>query len=214
MTVTMPAVGQLAGATPIIPAQGQGPTEGQVQAPVDATTDGPPIQGSPTQGPPAQYPPYPYQYFEPQPDRFGRFLTRMVERTPRWAGPLAAAGGIAMALGYTVLVRPTSVTAGTNPACIFRMLTGFDCPGCGGTRAAWYLMHGDIMAAAWHHAPLVFAAPFLVYLYLVWALNASFGLRLPQLQVSTRSLMFFMAGWSIFSVLRNLPWAPFAMFYV
>jgi hypothetical protein len=164
---------------------------------------------------PHPYPyPYSYGYLEPKRDRFSEFVVRTVDRAPRWVGPLASAGGIGMAVAYTFLVRPNSVWAGAHSTCIVRILTGFDCPGCGGTRAAWYLMHGDLLEAARNHAPLVFATPFLVYMYLVWALNSTFGWNLPQLRLSTRSLMFFMAGWAVFSLLRDLPWAPFSFFYV
>ena len=38
--------------------------------------------------------------------------------------------------------------------CLFRSLTGLYCPGCGGTRAAKFLLHGDICKSLWYH-PLV-----------------------------------------------------------
>ncbi len=34
------------------------------------------------------------------------------------------------------------------PACVFKLVTGFDCPGCGSTRALHALLHGDIFKAA------------------------------------------------------------------
>lgn len=172
-------------------------------APIDGAPFPAPIDGAPL---PA--------YLQPQPDRFTAFLTRVANRTPRWVGPLAAAGAIGAAVAYTTLVRPGSVYAATHPTCIVRILTGFDCPGCGGTRSAWYLMHGDLVEAARHHAPFVFVVPFLMYMYVAWALKVTFGWRVPQLTLSTRSIMFFMAVWAVFSVLRNLPWAPFTWFYV
>ena len=156
----------------------------------------------------------PYQYIEPQRDRFTSFIVRLIDRAPRWVGPLAASGSIGLGVAYTFLVRPTAVQTGLHTTCLVRLLTGFDCPGCGGTRAAYYLMHGDIAEAARHHALLVFAAPFLAYMYVAWALRTTFGWRIPQLRLSTKSIMFFMAVWSVFSVARNLPWAPFTWFYV
>ena len=34
-----------------------------------------------------------------------------------------------------------------SPGCTFRKYTGISCPGCGGTRAAGALLHGDIVGA-------------------------------------------------------------------
>lgn len=38
--------------------------------------------------------------------------------------------------------------------CLFRRMTGLYCPGCGGSRAARYLLRGDIGKSLWYH-PLV-----------------------------------------------------------
>lgn len=38
--------------------------------------------------------------------------------------------------------------------CFFSAVLGFYCPGCGGTRAASALIHGDLLKALWYH-PLV-----------------------------------------------------------
>jgi hypothetical protein len=37
---------------------------------------------------------------------------------------------------------------------------------------------------------------------------------LPRLRVTPLGIGLFLAGWLVFSVLRNLPWAPFSWFYV
>lgn len=164
----------------------------------------------------AQPGPYaaPIVYAPPEQDRITAFVTRLVDRTPRWVGPVASLGGIFGAVAYTLAVHPTSLWASTHPTCLMRVLTGFDCPGCGGTRSAWYLIHGDLADAARHHAIFVFAVPFMAYMYVVWMLNTLFGLRLPQLRLSTRSIMLLMAAWGVFSVVRNLPWEPFTFLYV
>ncbi len=49
--------------------------------------------------------------------------------------------------------------------CIFIMLFGINCPGCGMSRAVFSLLRGDVLGAFSYH-PMVFAMP-VVYLY-IW----------------------------------------------
>ena len=150
---------------------------------------------------------------EPPVDRVTRFSERLMTRAPRWLAPLAVLGCIGGAIGYTMWSAPTAAGADSIPSCLVKLTTGLDCPGCGGTRAAWYLLHGDLPAAARHHIVFVFAVPFLVYLYVAWA-GKALGWKLPQLALSPKMLGFFLGGLGLFMVLRNLPWAPFTYFFV
>jgi hypothetical protein len=142
-----------------------------------------------------------------------RWTERIATRSP-WLAPVASLGCIAAALGYTIWADPTNVAAGEPPSCLVKLTTGFDCPGCGGTRAAWYLMHGDLPAAARHHLMFVFAVPFLLYMYVAWAGRLAFGWRLPQLRMSPKIVAWFLAAWAVFTVARNLPIAPFTWIFV
>jgi hypothetical protein len=155
-----------------------------------------------------------YYYAPPPPGRFTALMMRLYGRFPVWAAPAAI---LACFLGTAALVlwsNPADSNAASTPSCLVKLTTGLDCPGCGGTRAFWYLLHGNLPAAARHHLIAVFAAPFLVYAYIAWAGNAVFGTRLPQLRVSPRAVSIFLGAWAVFSVARNLPWAPFTWFYV
>ena len=185
--------------------------------PTPATTDG-------TYAPPGTYVPagmyappgmvaMPTQYAYPD-DRFGRLMLRAWDRSPRWATPLAVLVCFLGGVAYTLLTHPTSSDATSTPNCIIKLTTGFDCPGCGGTRAFYYLMHGNVLAAARSHLILVFAAPYLVYMYVAWAGGAFFNWKLPALRPSPRAISVFLGVWLVFSVLRNLPWAPFSWLYV
>lgn len=44
--------------------------------------------------------------------------------------------------------------------CIFHLITGLYCPGCGGTRAARFFLHGELLKSFWYH-------PLVLYLALV-----------------------------------------------
>jgi hypothetical protein len=149
----------------------------------------------------------------PEPGRFTRFFIRLHER-PAWAVPAAVLGCVGAGVAYTLAVNPTAAHADATPSCAFKLLTGFDCPGCGGTRALWYLLHGNVPEAARHHMVAVFAAPFLVYLFVAWASNRIFRTKIPMLPISSKVIGIFLGVWAVFSVLRNLPWEPFSLFYV
>jgi Protein of unknown function (DUF2752) len=155
-----------------------------------------------------------HQHAMARPGRLTAFVIDVAQRLPRWAGPAGVALCAATGIAYTLLVNPTAADADSRPTCIMKLFTGFDCPGCGGTRAAWYMLHGNIAAAARHHLPLVFATPFLVYLYMAWTLGTVTRLKVPQLRLSNTAILGFLAAWAVFSIARNLPWAPFTWFYV
>ncbi len=182
-----------------------------------------PPAGYPQPGyPPAGYPQSGYPLAGPQPmpalryetDPFSRFLIRLWSRAPKVTAPLLVLVCFAGGVGYTLATRPADSDAAASPSCLLKLTTGFDCPGCGGTRAFWFLLHGDLPAAARSHLLAVFAVPFLVYLYLAWAVNGVFGRKLPMLRITPRAVSIFLAAWTVFAVLRNLPWAPFTWFYV
>ncbi|WP_018908557.1 DUF2752 domain-containing protein [Salinispora arenicola] len=153
-------------------------------------------------------------YSAPEPDRLTRFVLRLQERTPRWVVPLAALGCVGAGIGYTLLFDPTRSAPDAAPTCLLKLTTGLDCPGCGGTRALWYVLHADLPAAARHHVLLVFALPFLAYLFVAWAGRQAFGWRLPELRIGNKLIGAVLAVWFAFSVVRNLPWAPFTALYV
>ncbi|MET8835271.1 DUF2752 domain-containing protein [Micromonospora sp. NPDC004540] len=149
-----------------------------------------------------------------EPDRFTRLVLRLHARAPRWAVPLAALGCVGLGMAYALLSDPTQSDPDARPTCLLKLTTGLDCPGCGGTRALWYVLHADLPAAARHHFLFVFSLPFLAWLFVSWAGNRAFGWRLPELRISPRVIGGFLALWLAFSVARNLPWAPFTSLYV
>lgn len=73
---------------------------------------------------------------------------------------MVVVAALAFAVWYYYTHDPS---AGFGPKCTFRLLTGYDCPGCGSQRAFHALLHGHV-AQAWSFNPLVFfAVPAAVY---------------------------------------------------
>lgn len=78
------------------------------------------------------------------------------------------------------------------PGCYLYRLTGYYCPGCGGTRAIRALLRGNVPAAIWLH-PFVAYAFFMFFLFLcTYTLHYAFPKRsLPRLRL--RPLYFYAA---------------------
>ncbi|MGH3736305.1 MAG: DUF2752 domain-containing protein [Micromonosporaceae bacterium] len=136
-------------------------------------------------------------------------------RWPRRLTPLSILPVAAAAIAYILAFNPTDkVTDPTGP-CAWHMLFGIDGPGCGGTRMAWYLLHGDLIEAARHHLVAFIAVPFVVYAYIQWLANWTFGIKLPVFRPSLRLVIGYIVAFLLYStVLRNLPFPPFDWFYV
>lgn len=128
----------------------------------------------------------------------------MATRATELAKPLGVAGlGVAAAVA---LHARDPHRSGAWGFCPFRILTGWDCPGCGGLRAVNDLTHLDLVPAASSHLLLVLALPVLAVGWLVWLRAAATGRPLPPIRwtaLRTTLLLGVVLG---FTVLRNTPW--------
>ena len=88
------------------------------------------------------------------------------------------------------------------PACPFRVLTGWQCPACGGTRMAFDLLHGDVSRAWRDNALLLLLSPFLLWLLGSWAVAGWRGRRfhVPHSRYVGPVTLVVALGWA---VLRN-----------
>jgi hypothetical protein len=127
-------------------------------------------------------------------------------RLTRMALASGVVGVCTAGLAFVYAVNP-NVENNPYPRCLLKAMTGIDCPGCGGTRAMWSLLHGDVAGAADHNI-LVFAiVPLAAYMLVAFVLK-QFGYTIP-LPRASRAM-----GWAVavfllvFSVARNLPIGP------
>jgi predicted small integral membrane protein len=90
------------------------------------------------------------------------------------------------------------------PRCLLYVLTGLQCPACGGLRAAHHLLHGNISTAFHYNALVVLLPPF----GLLWAVAPAFKRRTGRLWLDfTRgraALISVLTVALIYGVLRNL----------
>ncbi len=73
---------------------------------------------------------------------------------------LALVLGLAWKSGYFLWIFPPD-------GCVLHNLTGYYCPGCGGTRAIHALLHGHIVRSFFYHPIVVYTAVFFRLVYAV-----------------------------------------------
>lgn len=108
---------------------------------------------------------------------------------------------------YLFLFEPGK--SGFFPACPFRLLTGFTCPGCGTTRALHQILHGHLDTAFTLNPLLLLAIPFLLFALLRYSVIVMRGgvprpnaLPAPYIY----AIFFIILSFWIF---RNTPFYPF-----
>jgi|SRR6185312_4159823 len=99
--------------------------------------------------------------------------------------------------------------SGFFPLCPFRTLTGFQCPGCGSTRALHQLLHGNVLAAFELNPLLIIFLPVLAAGLILYTWRAFTGGPSIQLNLPSRYIWAFSAVVVVFWVVRNTAIYPF-----
>lgn len=99
--------------------------------------------------------------------------------------------------------RPTG-TAFAGVGCPIKHLTGFDCPGCGSTRALGALTRLDLGAALDHNVLVPIALVFVVASWIAWTWATWAGRAAPSLVRGPRSIISIAVLVAMFTALRNL----------
>ena len=123
----------------------------------------------------------------------------------RLAGPVGTAVVAVGACSYLAVVNPNET--GHYPVCPSRALFGIDCPGCGGMRGMYCLMHGDVAGALNHNLLLLAIIPVVLALWTLWLVRAIRGVYPPvtagQDRVRNRLLIGGLVVMLAFGVIRN-----------
>jgi Protein of unknown function (DUF2752) len=115
-------------------------------------------------------------------------------------GALGSSVLLAGALGYVGLVDPHNPNS-VFPQCPFKLLTGLNCPACGGLRMVHDLLHGDPAAAVTDNVFLLVGIPVLAG----WVLLRS---RRGQRLFPIPAVVTIVTAGIAWTVLRNLPGFP------
>lgn len=99
--------------------------------------------------------------------------------------------------------NPTDITF--LPTCIFKNLIGFYCPGCGGQRAFYALLHGNF-AEAFHDNLLIFIIIPIAFYKIILIMNGSVSKDVFLLK--GKVIWIFLSLLFFFSIIRNIPLYP------
>jgi hypothetical protein len=123
-------------------------------------------------------------------------------------------GALTIGACAAVWVGDPTTPGGFLPVCPTKALLGVDCPGCGSLRMLYSLMHGDVISAVRFNALAVVALGFLAVAYATWTYGRLTGRRIRGWQHHRRSAAVTLVLVGTWSVVRNLPFPPFASLHV
>ncbi len=122
--------------------------------------------------------------------------------SPGWFAGLVLGGVFLGVCAVVFFFNP--VHYGFYPICRFHQLTGLYCPGCGGTRSLYALLHGDLRAAWQDNALFILTLP-VAGLRAGWLGIKKLQGRAPGSFVTGQQLWIFLGVMVAFAVVRNLP---------
>lgn len=152
---------------------------------------------------------------EPAPPRSASALDRI--RRGRAGRLLEPAGVAALAAAAATVIYFGNPTDPHNflPVCPSKLLFGIDCPGCGGMRMVYSLLHGDLHAAVQYNAVALVVLPLIAWSWVSWTRTRLTGRRPARnwqtWRWSPMVVLTVVVGWG---VIRNLPFPPFTSLYV
>jgi hypothetical protein len=124
----------------------------------------------------------------------------------RLYGVVGAGILLAGALAYVGFVDPHR-SGSVFPQCPFRLLTGWNCPACGGLRMIHDLLHGNLAAAVIDNVFLLTGIPVLAAWILLRRRSGGAVLPIPALVVAVGAAI----AWTVLRNLSRFPLVPTAL---
>src|SRR6185436_7921828 len=117
--------------------------------------------------------------------------------------------GLLILVGVYVFIFEPGKT-GFFPLCPFRLVTGFQCPGCGSTRALHQILHGHIAAAFMLNPLFVVSLPLFAFAFLRYT-SLAFQGKTPRPNALPAAYIY-LIFWVVLSfwIFRNTPFYPFS----
>lgn len=91
------------------------------------------------------------------------------------------------------------------PKCVFKLLTGWSCPGCGLQRAAHALLHGRVAEAVGYNLFLLVSTPYVVAAVAAkWFVGGIWRERLERILFDRRLIIAYVVLFILWWIVRNL----------
>lgn len=126
----------------------------------------------------------------------GKARLRILPRVGSWSLVALALGGAAFLYLHNPFEQPLTV-------CVFRLLTGLLCPGCGMTRAAYLILHGHIPEGLAMN-PFVLMLPVVAALIFCELSPYLIGRKVKAPSIPMPALIVVGVAWLAYTVLRNI----------
>jgi hypothetical protein len=108
-----------------------------------------------------------------------------------------------LALGGAVLFNFPPQDYHFYPLCPYYALTHVFCPGCGGTRALYQLLHGNFSEALHYNALVTVFAPILLGWFLYWYSAVMLDRQPPRFRLHWSAIAFLFVVAGVFVIVRN-----------
>jgi hypothetical protein len=128
----------------------------------------------------------------------------------RWLWPVVSGVGVIGAATYIFTQDPNQ--PGHYFDCPLKSVTGVACPGCGGIRAAYAAMHGDVWLSLRRNPLAIPIALFALVLWARWALRETGLWKTRRRAIPVWLPVTVTFGFLFIFVTRNIDWGPFPWF--
>ena len=113
---------------------------------------------------------------------------------------------VVVGLLFTLYFFVNPATSYLMPKCIFKMLTGYDCPSCGSQRVLHMLLHGDVVDAFSLNPFIFIVAPYLLAVVYSYASKSRFSIWLKPYISHYITISVYLAIYILWWVVRNTEW--------
>lgn len=113
--------------------------------------------------------------------------------------------GLALIAALVILTLIDPAQSVWMPKCPFKLITGLQCPGCGGQRAAHALLQGDIVGALRYNWFLIYAAPYLLLLIIErFFLQGEWQTKVRSWAENKYVVWLYIVSYCVWLVVRNI----------